>query len=464
MMPGGTVLFSTFARKLLVGALALVGLLLPTLAAAPATATRTAATATAATAFSISPGATFNDPLGVAEARWRILRKIESGMDNTCVPSCAPNAPETIMISTYLMDRTRDYDKLHAAHRRGASVQVLMDSTIETDQSNHLVAVLGRPDKDGNGEVNDMDGVDRTCDGVVTPADSTDVPAAGCEPSPVRWSYAVKCVDSCRGGRGNNHVKFYGFSQAGATSDVLMVSSANINAGGAVNGWNDLWTTVGDREVFDFYARVHHDMAEDDPSGDDCAKGTLERCAYKELTTGNLVHRVFPKTSGTDPSMDQLDQIRCKGVGTGAGRDGRTVIKIAMFWWSGTRGMALARKVIELDRAGCDVQINYGAPSGEVSRLLRTSAHQGGVQLWDSRQLQDAEGKPTLRVHHKFMIMSGRFGADTTANNVFAGTQNWINGALRQSDENTLEIHSTAAYRAYSQQFEFIKRYARKIG
>ena len=135
-----------------------------------------------------------------------------------------------------------------------------------------------------------------------------------------------------------------------------------------------------------------------------------------------------------------------------------------MFWWSGTRGMALARKVIGLDRAGCDVQINYGAPSGEVSRLLRTSAHRGGVKLWDSRQLPGTDGKPTLRVHHKYMIVSGSYGGDTSAYKVFCGTQNWINGALRQSDENTLEIASRSVYADYSAEFESIKKYARRIG
>lgn len=452
---------SSTVRISAVGMLGLVASIVLTLLTAPAS---------VAAGFVVAPGVTMNNPLGGSEATWRILHKIESAIDHTCDPSCAPGAPQTILISTYLMDRKVDYNKLLAAHDRGASVQVLMDSSIISLQSNHLVDVFGHPDKDGNGEVNDADGIDRTCDGKVDSADGQVkvddfVPTETCPAmAPVQWSYAVKCVDSCRGGRGNNHVKFYAFSQTGVSSDVVMVSSANINLGGATNGWNDMYTMVGDRPTFDFYARVHHDMAEDDPSGNDCSKGTLERCAFKEWTGGNVVHRVFPKPNGSDPSMDQLDKIRCRGVTDGAGSNGRTVVKIAMFWWSGTRGVALANKVIDLDRAGCDVQVNYGAPSGEVSRLLRDSAHRGGVKLWDSRQRKGDDGRPTLRVHHKYMIVNGSFGGDTSAYKVFSGTQNWINGALRQSDENTLEIDSRSAYTGYSAGFESIKKYARRIG
>jgi len=45
-----------------------------------------------------------------------------------------------------------------------------------------------------------------------------------------------------------------------------------------------------------------------------------------------------------------------------------------------------------------------------------------------------------------------------------AGTQNWIAGALTNSDENTLEIASRPAYSAYSAQFESLKKYSRRIG
>ena len=62
------------------------------------------------------------------------------------------------------------------------------------------------------------------------------------------------------------------------------------------------------------------------------------------------------------------------------------------------------------------------------------------------------------------MLVSGNYAGDPSAYKVFAGTQNWITGALRQSDENTLEIRSRSVYAAYSSEFQSIKKYARRIG
>ena len=398
--------------------------------------------ASGAWAFSVGDGTTFNNPVGDRAAKWRIVTKVEQAIDNTCPVICVPEARETILISTYLMDRQATADKLIAADRRGANVQVVMDSVITSTPSNRLVNDLGKPDKNG--------------DGRVTPADAD---ADG------QRSFAIKCKDSCRGGRGNNHVKFYAFTKAGDTSNVVMVSSANLNKGGALNGWNDMYTMTERPDIYAVYRTVHEEMAEDDPF-DATSQQWVER-GYIEQPTGNFIHRFFPRKGAgkeDDPAYQQLEKIKCQGATDGSGSNGRTVVKIAMFWWSGARGMYLADKVIGLDRAGCDVQVNYGAPSGEVSAKLRASAHNGGIKLWDSRQRKGADGKPTLRVHNKYMIVSGVYGGNTSDWRVMAGTQNWIAGALTNSDENTLEIDSRPAYSAYSAQFESLKKYSRRIG
>ena len=105
--------------------------------------------------------------------------------------------------------------------------------------------------------------------------------------------------------------------------------------------------------------------------------------------------------------------------------------------------------------------MNYGAPSNEVSRMLRASAHSGGVKL--GQPPAKVDGKPTLRVHDKYMIVSGRYGNDTSDWRVIAGTQNSIEGALTGSDKNTLEIPLRSAYASYSSEFESLKRYSRRI-
>ncbi len=399
------------------------------------------AVAAPASALTVSPGAVFNNPLGGQAAKWRIVTAVERAIDATCRRGCEGPARETILISTYLMDRAATADKLISAHRRGANVQVVMDSVITSRPSNRLVNTLGPADKNRDGRVDVLD----------------------VDPITGKHSFAVKCRDSCRGGWGNNHAKFYAFTKAGRTRNVVMVSSANLNKGGAGKGWNDMYVMTERPVTYNLYRRVHGEMAEDDPP--DVNGKPIERF-YIEQQEGNVTHRFFPKKRAgkeEDPTLQQLRKVECRGATGGAGRKGRTVVKIAMFWWSGTRGKYLANKVVDLDRAGCDVQVNYGAPSGEVAAKLRRSAHNGGVKLWDSRQ-RVVDGRPSLRVHHKFLLVSGSYGLSTADWRVMTGTQNWLRGALTGSDENTVEIDSRSAYSAYSAWFETLKQYSRRIG
>ena len=401
-----------------------------------------AVVASTASADTVRKGAVFNNPVGSKAAKWRIVAQVEKAIANTCRGGCLVPGSQTILISTYLMDRRETTDKLIAAHHRGANVQVVMDSTITSGASNRLVRVLGPADKNGDRRVNALD---------IDPD------------TPLQRSFAIKCENSCRGGWGNNHDKFYAFTQSGDTSNVVMVSSANLNKGGALNGWNDMYTMTGRQDVYDLYSRVHGEMAEDDPP--DLDGRPIERY-YVHETTGSFTHRFFPRKDAgrdDDPSYQQLEKIRCNGATGGAGRNGRTVVKIAMFWWSGDRGMYLADKVIDLDKAGCDVQVIYGAPSHQVSRKLRASAHRGGIKLWDSRQRR-VDDKPTLRVHSKYMLVSGSYAGTTADWRVMTGTQNWIGGALTGSDENTLEIDSRPAYSNYSANFDWLKTHSRRVG
>jgi len=147
--------------------------------------------APAGAAFSPSDGPIFNRPIGSHGAKFRLVRHVEKTIRST-------RRGSTILIATYLMDRQETADKLIAAHRRGVAVKVIMDDGIESRPSRRLAAVLGK---------------DRTA-----------------------RSFAVFCHNSCRGTRGQMHAKFYAFSKAGRSHNVVMVSSANLNNGGGKPG------------------------------------------------------------------------------------------------------------------------------------------------------------------------------------------------------------------------------------
>lgn len=380
-------------------------------------------TAVPALAWVPPEGALFNNPKGDYAAKYKIALRIEKAIKNARPGS-------TVLIATYLMDRKESVDALVAARNRGVGVQVVLDGGIDTGPAHRLVRELNRD----NGRAGLKWGPDR--------------------------SFALQCMGSCRGGAPNQamHAKFYAFSQTGTARNVVMVSSANLNKGGAVLGYNDLYTMRDAGSTYSFYEKIHAEMARDKVAGD----------PYRVHRAGRFTSRVFPRRGAdrsTDPTYQAMNAVRCGGTSGGAGRDGRTVIRVSMFHWGGERGVYLARKLISLDKAGCLVSVMYGAPSNEVSRILRDSAHRGGIVLYDSREDRDGDQHPDLRVHTKYMLITGNYAGDSSSWRVFAGSQNWVQQSLAGGDENTLDINSRSAHDRYVDNFDFVRTHgARKVG
>ena len=382
-----------------------------------------AASVAPAAAWEPAGGASFNNPNGNHDARWRIIDNIDRAVSHAKPGS-------KVLVSTYLMDSKASADALIAAHDRGVAIQMVMDGNdADTGQGLRLARALNRDNIKG-------------------------------APTPVRWgldnSFVVFCKGSCRGGEHNNHSKFYVFTHTGTASNVVMVSSSNLNKGGAARGWNDMYTAKENPRLVDHYSGIHAEMAQDTPADGD---------RYRQYVDGHFVSRFYPKPSGTDPVMDDLSKVHCKGADGGSGHNGRTAINIAMFAWNSDRGTAIAKRLVALDKLGCDVAIIYGAPSSGVRDILARSARNGGVKLWDSRVDRDGDGIFDVRVHHKFMLINGHYGADTSAWRVHAGSQNWGRGTLRGGDENTLNIVSRTAYRQYLDHWDVVRTHgARRIG
>ncbi len=385
-----------------------------------------------AAAWEPADGALFNNPRGSYDAQWRIVNHI-----NKAVRKARPGS--RIMFSTFLMDSRKAADALLRAHRRGVHVQLVMDGDDSfTGQAKRLRRAFNadnRKIKRGERKLNSKG-------------------------EPRRWgpdqSFVVFCEGSCRAGRANNHSKFYVFTETGSTKNVVMVSSSNLNKGGALRGFNDLYVTKGRRGLVGVYAGIHAEMARDSAQDGD---------RYRQYRHGLLTTRFYPKTRGDDPVLRDLSKVRCRGVRGGAGHRGRTAINISMFAWNHDRGMAIARRLVALDRAGCDVSVIYGAPSKVIAQYLRKSARNDRIKLWDSRRDRDGDGFVDLRVHHKYMLISGRYGDDRSAWRVHTGSQNWGKGTLQSGDENTVNIASRRAYDQYISNWRMLTHIAaRRIG
>lgn len=424
-------------------------------------------------------GGLFNTPrpFGNEAQRWTIVRTVEQAIERAQGPTRRHPKP-TITISTYLLDRTVTVDALIAACKRGISVRVILDEDIATAPSRKLVRALnadnvpdanndGKPDRKPRSgrcgrELRKSGGDNgRTTTGYSSSGLSTmaQLRASVRAPTgnPVTWgrdgSYVKRCVGSCRGrgSGGNVHSKFFMFSRTGQAQHVVMISSSNLNKGGALLGWNDLVVMKEKPKSFEFYQKMHRRMTAERRAG-----GKLV-----EVRDGAYVSRffpMFPAGKKKDPTLRDLKAIRCSGSPLG-----RTTIHVSMFYWKGTRGQYIATQLLNLSRQGCRVSIIYGAPSIEIAQRLREAARNNLITLYDSRWDLDEDGWNEVRTHAKYVLVKGRYRKQSRAFEVWTGSQNWVNGSLTLSDETTLNISSRPIYEQYLNNWTAIRAHSRAI-
>ena len=436
-----------------------------------------------ASAYTEPPGgAVFNNPQGGRDAQFRIIQTVNKAIKGT-------RRGSRIQMSTFLMDSKVSTRLLLAARKRGVRVQVVMDGNARNPQSRRLARVLNRDNHkrvlsaralarhhravhEQRRHLRRNHGTNkqvrrehaRTKHGKDRRAERKhlrDKHAKLRRPRGRRVvggpdrSYVKFCAKSCRHYGKPNHTKYFTFTQTGSVRNVVMVSSSNLNKGGALKGFNDLYVLKRKGTLVRDFAKVHAEMREDTSGDGD---------GFLRFRRGNITASFYPKPEGGDPVMASLRRVRCQGARGRAGHGGRTAINISMFRWNSERGTTIARKLVRLDRAGCDVAIIYGAPGRKVRKVLVKSARRGGVQLWDSRVDFNLDKAVDLRVHHKYMLISGRYGRDRTAWRVHTGSQNW-GKSLRAGDENTLTVLSRRAYKEYIHNWRFLSRKAaRRVG
>ena len=425
----------------------------------------------AVNAYEPASGATFNvpRPWGSDAEKYRLVRKVEEAIRRTPGPTAHDPEP-TIMVATFLFDRRQSVDALIDACRRGVSVRVIMDGDVDTRVAKRLVAKLngdnvtddnhdGKPDsrpRTGRCGRPLHQGKQAALRTRTRPLSGPSLRASLAAPSAdeVTWgkdkSYVKKCSGSCRGAGGNMHTKFYLFNRTGSARNVVIVSSSNLNAGGAVRGWNDMWTMKGRPKSYAAYAAIHREMTDDKRAG----------TGKVEVVDGPFTSRFFPMRNAgkrRDPTMQDLNKVRCTSS------LGRTQINVSMFYWAGTRGNYIATKLLSLARNGCHVSIIYGAPSVQIAERLRTAAGNGLIDLWDSRWDFDHNHEVDVRTHAKYFLVKGTYAGDRSARLVSTGSQNWVAGSLSKGDENTLNIRLAGAYAAYMRDWNMIRNHSRKL-
>jgi phosphatidylserine/phosphatidylglycerophosphate/cardiolipin synthase-like enzyme len=342
-------------------------------------------------------GAAFNNPSGSRSQQTVLMDQIIAAVNN--VPSGS-----VIRVVAYSFDYKPVADALIAARRRGAQVRLLIDSHTETDQIRRLRSFLGTGTSDG--------------------------------------SYLRTCKYSCMANQPSFiHSKLYLFSRTGGAKYVSMNSSANPAETGVSRSWNNTYTTVGDKTLYDANVDNFNDMLPDKTNTD----------YYHTVGSGNLKEYFFPRagsTKNSDTLYNILNDVSCPSS-----------IKLTTYFWTNLR-VYLADKLADLKARGCSVEVIYpdGPGSQDTIESRVTSALlNGNVPTYNTRLVGG------LYIHNKLILIDGTYQGVANQKIVYATSQNLTMTSLRESNEVMLRIPIPAVYDQYRANFVAIRDHHAKL-
>ncbi|WP_182523991.1 hypothetical protein [Nocardioides dongkuii] len=241
------------------------------------------------------------------------------------------------------------------------------------------------------------------------------------------------------------------FSKAGKSRHVYMNSSANWGDAAANLQWNDMYTFVGDRSIYDAAARVFDEAWRDKP-----VKGPW----FEHSTDGGSVVVAWAPTDSKSRKRDRLlntlRKVKCRGAARGAGNaNGRTVIRSAPDVIRGEPGMTVARQMRRLWNAGCDVKIGYTVMGKDVSKLLRGPGPRGPVPLRHLTQDFDGDGVFDRYFHLKAYTVNGVIGKNKKATWMSAGSSNTSGLALVSDEAFTYFINRPGITKRYQNHINY---------
>ncbi|MEQ4548212.1 phospholipase D-like domain-containing protein [Nocardioides kribbensis] len=404
-----------FVRRMLVGALVGLPLLLSGAVAVPSQAAPSATAASVevssvdryasasgpsrqrAGGYTVPQGLLFNNPLN---DRSHVINKhIREAIART-------PAGERIRMITWNFKSELFVRSLRAAHQRGVSVRVIMSGGLAAQQQ--------------------PDGSYRTLKRALAVGNKS-------RKAGMRSWFRV-CNNSCRGkaGTGIVHSKFFLFSKVGTSRHVVMQGSGNLTESAANNQWDDLITLAGREKTYRGYERIFTQASRD----------KLHRPTFDTFAEGDYRSWFYPRLGRSDQVVDMLGKTRCKNVRKGFGINGRTQIRIMQSVFNGLRGEAVARAIRQKYNAGCNIRINYSVMTPNVRDIL------GPVPRRHIVQDPDGDGVYDRYLHIKSIAISGNYGGSRGDRIVLNGSANWSGSSLK-SDEQGMIITRDGIVRQY---------------
>ena len=380
-------------------------------------------------------GPVFNDP-HLRKGHFRIERKLIQTIKHARKGS-------TIRIAVYSFDRMPVARALIAAHKRGVKVQMLLNDHWDTPAMQAVRARIGTK---------------RTSK-----------------------SFIYKCKAGCRSARNeynNMHSKFYSFSRAGRSKDVLAVGSHNLTRNADIHQWNDLYFTSGDHELFRQFVSLFNDMRKDyserQPARFFC--GTPANGVACDDSIDKHTVWAFPKPSGpkNDVVLDTLGKVQCLTPNASGGRT-RTRLALSMHTMRGKRGDYLAAAIRQKWAEGCKVRVMYGLIGYHTKRVLGAPTRRGRIPLRSTGLDYNTEdnfdlnndGKDDLILsfysHQKYLTIQGTYNGVPDTDMVVTGTANWAS-LSPGNDELYMTVRGSKVVRKYVKNFDYqwkVKRNSR---
>ncbi|MGW1894048.1 phospholipase D-like domain-containing protein [Streptomyces sp. NPDC002004] len=285
-------------------------------------------------------------------------------------------------------------------------------------------------------------------------------------------SYAVACpanrgcIGAASDGSSINHNKFFLFSRlTDGTSNVVVQSSENLDARGSVGGfgaWNSAVQINGNAALYAGYASYHADLTAMKANNN----------YYRSVASGNAKAYFFPEASvnpdwpsepATDAVINRLNGVVCKGNTPGFGTDdGRTVVRVGMNLFS---RYEIAKKLHDLDDAGCWVEVAYQLPNGYADAPATDSYKKATSELTAPFNAYNGpvvhtfpeSGNGSYPFHSKFLLVKGGYDDGSAQVHdrkiLWTGSHNYSFNSLRDSDESFVKLEDTASFDAYENFF-----------
>lgn len=256
------------------------------------------------------------------------------------------------------------------------------------------------------------------------------------------------------------HNKFFLFESRDGKTNVVMQTSANLNAHSGTDMWNTAYLTADDWLYSKYQAYFDDLSAASAPGATDKDYYSTLRSRYSP-SNAKFAMNVSPRKSG-NVYLDVLNAVRCKG-NTSGGTTGKhhTIVRAAQMQIAGANGIAIAKRLWELDNQGCYVDIvaneisvaKRAEPKTVLNYLLaRPEALPPDRVNYHGPEVREFSGTQ-CGVHQKNLLIDGFFDGKPNQKIVVTGSHNMNNKSPMYNDEVILRINSASVHEKFKEAF-----------